>query len=122
MEFGKALEQRLEDFLHDVLDVGWLRHEPPDPSPDQRIIEIAELLPGVVILGAQEPIQEAERGIHTGQESSRSLRLRDGASRRPDGPNSRFSTSNKRLADRITSDPIIAAKFMFPYTAVPKPG
>jgi hypothetical protein len=69
LETGKPLDQRLEDLLRDVVDGIWPRHEPPDPSPDQRLVEAAALSPGLVILGTLKAIQKADRGIGRGHET-----------------------------------------------------
>jgi hypothetical protein len=64
-ETPKFLDERREDFLGDVVEIGRLRHEPPDPSPDQRLVEGPELLPILVIIVTYEAIQEAKWGINT---------------------------------------------------------
>jgi hypothetical protein len=69
LKFGKPFEHSLENFLDDVIDSVRLRHQSTDPSPDQRLIEDAELTPGLGIIVTQELIQEAERGIESGHGS-----------------------------------------------------
>jgi hypothetical protein len=94
LKCGKAFEQSLENFLDDVVDGVRLRHQSTDPSPDQRLIEDAELTPGLVIIVTQEPIQEAERGIDRGHGSSPLAEHRRRTS--PGEPSFAFETQGAR--------------------------
>ena len=92
LEAGQPLDQRFEDFLRDVVDGVRPRHEPPDPSPNQRIVEVAESFPRLVILVE---LQDAEVEKANGGVSIAAMEETCGGTPSEDFPGENFPLHSK---------------------------